>query len=154
MEHLKRMIGIVVGIFCTLIVAGLCSYLFNIDLKWWIALNKPAFVLSGGWFTAFVFVSYLSSILSITRLVEHKHIFPSMLFFAILGLFCVLFVLAMFTLKNLWFAFFCICVTLAMAYVLFVRFLIKDYKIAIIFLPVLVFEIYGFLCVIGIVMAN
>lgn len=153
-DLLKRMIGIVVGVFCTLIVAGVCSYLFNLDLIWWNTLNKPSFVLSGSWFTAFVFASYVSSILSITRLVEHKHIFPSMIFFAVLGLFCALFVLAMFRLKNLWFALFCISVNLAMGYVLFVRFLTKDYKIAIAFLPTLAFLIYGFLCVISIVMIN
>lgn len=153
-DHLKRMIGIVVGVFCALVVAGVCSYLFKPDLNWWFSLDKPRFVLSGGWFTAFVFLSYVSSILSITRLVEHKHIFPSMLFFAVLGLFCALFILAMFRLKNLWFALFCISVDLAMGYTLFVRFLSKDYKIALAFLPTLAFLIYGFLCVITIAMRN
>ncbi len=148
------MIGIVVGVFCALVVAGVCSYWFNMDLKWWNALDKPAFVLSCGWFTAFVFVGYVSAILSITRLVEHKHIFPSMIFFAVLGLFCALFILAMFRLKNLWFAMFCMSVNLAMGYVLFVRFLTKDVKIALAFLPTLAFLIYGFLCVITIAMRN
>lgn len=148
------MIGVVVGIFCALCVAGLCSYFFKLDVEWWFSLNKPSFVVSGGWFTAFVFVSYLSSVLSITKLVEHKHIFPSMIFFLILGIFCVLFVVFMFTLKILAAAMFCITVVLSMSYVLFVRFMIKDFKIAMVYFPSLVFYIYGFLCVVCIALAN
>lgn len=69
------MIGLVAGLLLTLVVSGLCSVCFNLDLKWWIALSKPSFVLSGGWFTLFVAMSYLSSVLAISRLVEFKHIF-------------------------------------------------------------------------------
>ena len=117
-------------------------------------LAKPAFVLSGGFFSGFVVVSYLSSILSITRLVEHKHIFPSMLFFALLGASCVLFVIAFFTLKNLLFAFVAMTFALAFSYILFVRFLTKDVTLALIFLPTLLFDIYSFVCTIAILFAN
>ncbi len=148
------MIGMVVGVFCTLIVAGLCSVFFKMDFKWYYMLTKPAFVLSGGFFSAFVVVSYLSSIFSITRLVEHKHIFPSMLFFALLGVSCVLFVIAFFTLYNLVLAFVAITFVLAFSYTLFVRFLTKDVTLALIFMPTLTFDIYSFVCVIAILMAN
>lgn len=148
------MLGIVAGLFCTLAVAGLCSYCMKMDFNWYFALNKPWFVASGGWFTLFVGVSYLSSILAVSRLVQFKHIFPSMIFFAILGFSCVMFVLCFFTLKNLVAAFVFITLVLAMSYVLFVRFLIKDVKIALEFLPAFIFNSYSFLCVIFIVMNN
>ncbi len=148
------MLGIVAALFCTLIVAGLCSYFFKLDFKWYNLLNKPSFLLGGGWFTVFVAISYVSSILSISRLVEGKHLFPSMIFFALLGLFCVLFVLCFFYFKNIFAGFVFITFTLSMSYTLFVRFLIKDYKIAIEFAPTLIFHIYCFLCVTFIALNN
>lgn len=148
------MIGITVALFCTLVVSGLCSLCFKMDLKWWIALEKPPFVLSGGCFTIMVGTCYLSCVLAVSRLVEFKHLFPSMLFFLILGVFSVLFVFSFFTLKNLAFALVCMTVVLATAYVLFVRFLIKDWKMAVEFLPTLLFDAYGFLCVLYIFMNN
>lgn len=148
------MIGLVAGLLLTLVVSGLCSLCFNMDLNWWIALEKPSFVLSGGWFSVFVAASYLSSVLAISRLVEFKHIFPSMLYFVILGVFCILFVLAFFTLKNLLFGLICICVVLAVSYMLFIRFLTKEIKIAIEFLPTFLFNIYGYLCVLCIFLNN
>lgn len=138
----------------TLVVSGLCSLCFNMDLNWWIALEKPSFVLSGGWFSVFVAASYLSSVLAISRLVEFKHIFPSMLYFVILGVFCILFMLAFFTLKNLLFGLICMCVVLAVSYLLFIRFLTKEIKIAIEFLPTFLFNIYGYLCVLCIFLNN
>lgn len=154
MKYLKRMLGIVAGLLLTLIVAGLSSYCFNIDLKWYLSLNKPVFLLPNGWFTVLASVSYVSSILAIGRLVEYKHIFPSMIFFAVLGAGCILFVLCFFTLKNIIASLVFITVVLAMAYVLFVRFLIKDYKIAIEFLPAFLFDIYAFICVMFIALNN
>lgn len=138
----------------TLIVAGLCSYCFNIDLKWYNSLNKPAFLLPSGGFTILVALAYASSILAIGRLVEYKHIFPSMIFFGIMGMFCVLFVLCFFTLKSLVASLICMTATLAMAYVLFVRFLIKDFKIALEFLPAFLFNVYGFICTVHIALFN
>lgn len=148
------MIGLVAGLLLTLVVSGLCSLCFNMDLNWWIALEKPSFVLSGGWFSIFVAASYLSSVLAISRLVEFKHIFPSMLYFVILGVFCILFMLAFFTLKNLLFGLICMCVVLAVSYLLFIRFLTKEIKIAIEFLPTFLFNIYGYLCVLCIFLNN
>ena len=148
------MIGLVAGLLLTLVVSGLCSLCFNMDLNWWIALEKPSFVLSGGWFSIFVAASYLSSVLAISRLVEFKHIFPSMLYFVILGVFCILFMLAFFTLKYLLFGLICMCVVLAVSYMLFIRFLTKEIKIAIEFLPTFLFNIYGYLCVLCIFLNN
>ena len=143
-----------VALFATLVVAGLSSYCFKMDFKWYIALAKPPFVLSQAYFSSFVVVTYLSSILSITRLVEHKHIFPSMVFFLILGTFVILFVFAFFTLKNLLLALVFMVIVLAFAYVLFIRFMTKDVTLSLIFSPTLLFDIYAFVCVVAIVMAN
>lgn len=148
------MIGIVAGIFSILIVSGLCSLCFNIDLKWWITLDKPLFVLSGGWFTAFVSIAYVSCVLAISRLVQFKHIFPSMIYFVVMGVFAILFVFAFFTLKNLWIALVCMTIVLAMSYVLLIRFLTKEVKIAIEFLPAFLFNFYAFLCTLCIAMNN
>ncbi|MBR4800795.1 MAG: tryptophan-rich sensory protein [Clostridia bacterium] len=143
-----------VALFATLLVAGLSSYCFKTDFIWYNSLEKPAFVLSSGYWSSFVVVSYLSGILSITRLVEHKHIFPSMIFFAVLGVFVILFVYAFFTLKHVLLAFVFITIVLAFAYILFVRFLTKDVTLAVIFLPILLFNVYAFISTLAILMAN
>ena len=148
------MIGLVSGVFLTLIVAGLSSYCFKMDFIWYNSLSKPPFVLFPAFWSSFVVVAYMSSILSITRLVEHKHIFPSMVFFVILGTFVILFVFAFFSLKNLLLALIFMTLVLAFAYVLFVRFMTKDVTLALIFAPTLVFNVYAFVCTIAIVMAN
>lgn len=153
-EQLKRMIGMVAGLFCTLLVAGLCSFCFKPDFVWYFALNKPSFVLSGGWFTVLVTLSYISTVLSISRLVEHKHIFPPMVFFVLLGASCVLFVFAFFDLKNLLLALFFVSVALGMSSVLMVRFVMKDIKSAALYLPSFIFNIYAYLCALCIAMAN
>ncbi len=151
---MKRMIGIVIGVFCILVVEGLCLICFNMDLKWWIALNKPAFVLPGGWFTLLVCVAYLSSILSISRIVERKRFFPSMAIFLIVGVFAILFVLAFFTLKNLLFGFVCISLTFGASFCLFMRFVVKDWVTALMYLPSFSFNFYAYLCVLSILMCN
>lgn len=148
------MIGIVVGVFAILVVSGLCSLCFNVDLKWYIALEKPSFVVSGGWFTVFVSTAYASCVLAISRLVEYKHFFPSTIFFLILGIFAVLFAFAFFTLKSLWFALVCMTVVLAMSMVLLTRFFTKEVKIALEFLPTFLFNFYAFLCMLCIAMNN
>lgn len=153
-EHLKRMIGLVVAVFATLIVAWLSSFCFKMDFIWWNSLTKPAFVLPSAFWSAFVVTAYLSSIISITRLVEHKHIFPSMLFFALLGTSCVLFVFAFFTVKNILLALVFMTFVLAFAYVLFIRFMTKDVTLALIFSPTLIFDVYAFLSTLAILMAN
>ena len=154
MDQLKRLIGIVAGIFCTLVAAWICSYVFKFDGAWYGALVKPSFMLPRGYFTAFVAVTYLSCILSISRLVTHKRFFPSMLYFFGLGTCSVLFVLAFFNLKRLVLALVFITATLAFAYALFIRFLMKDVKIALLFLPAFSFYIYGFLCAVSVALAN
>ncbi len=148
------MIGIVAGIFLTLIVAGLCSICLKLDLKWYVSLDKGAFLASGEFFRWCVIVAYVSSIIAMSRLVEHKHIFPSMLFFAILGVGCILFCYAFFTLKNLLLALFFITVVLAMSLVLFARFLTKDVRLALLYLPSFLFNSYSFLIVLTIAMLN
>ncbi len=148
------MIGIVAGIFCTLIVAALSSYCFKLDPAWFYSLRLPSYMAPPAAFEAFVAVSYLSSIISISRLVEHKHIFPSMLFFAGMGANSILFVLTFFWHKQLFWGLLFMAATLAFALVLFFRFLTKDVKIALIFLPTFVFDMYGFILTIAIAMAN
>ncbi len=148
------MVGIVVGLFCVLIVAGISSAIFKIDLNWYISLNKPPFVVSSGWFTVFVAVSYISSIVAVSRLVHFKHFFPSLLFFGLLGLSNILFVLCFFRLKNLIASLVFITVALAMAYTLFIRFILKEIKIAAEFAPAFVFYAYAFVCVLYIAMQN
>ncbi len=77
-----------------------------------------------------------------------------MLYFVILGGACILFVFAFFTLKDLIFALVCMSVVLATSYVLFIRFLTKEVKIALEFLPTFLFNVYAFLCTICIFMNN
>lgn len=148
------MIGMVAGLFCTLLVAGLCSFCFKIDFNWYVGLNKPAFVVSGGWFSVFVTISYISTVLSISRLVEHKHIFPPFIFYSVLGVSCIMFVFSFFRLKILLLALFFISVALTMSAVLLVRFIIKDFKSALLYFPAFIFNLYAYLCALCIAMAN
>lgn len=148
------MIGMVIGLFCILIVSGLCSICFKMDLKWWISLEKPAFVLSGGWYTLFVCLAYLSSILAISRVVERKRFFPAMVIFIFVGIGAVLFVFAFFTLKNLLFAFVSISIVLAASCCLFARFISKDLVSALVYLPSFVFNFYAYLCALSLLMSN
>lgn len=148
------MIGISVGIFCTLIVAALSSYCFKLDIAWFYSLKLPVFMLPPAAFEAMVALSYLSCILAVGRLVEYKHIFPSMLFFAGLGTSSILFVYMFFARKMIWWGLFFMAATLAFALVLFFRFLIKDLKMALEFLPAFLFDLYGFVVTLSIAMAN
>lgn len=153
-KYLKRMIGLVAGIFCTLIVAGLCSYCFNPDFNWYNSLVKPPFLAKDVWFTVFVAMSYISAILSVSRLVEYKHLFPSMIFFMLLAAFCILFVYAFFSLKRPMLALVFMTGALDMSYILLIRFLIKDYKIALEFSFLFLFNLYAYMCTLAIVMLN
>lgn len=148
------MIGFCAGLLCILIVSGLCSICFKLDLSWWFLLNKPSFMANGTLFSVFVSISYISSLLAISRLVEFKHLFPSMLYFLLLGIGCILFMLFFFTLKSLLLSLLAIALVLAMSYTLFIRFLSKEIKIALEFLPTLIFNIYAFLCALSIFMNN
>lgn len=148
------MIGISVGIFCTLIVAALSSYCFKLDVAWFYGLKLPSFMLPSAAFEAMVALSYLSCILAVGRLVEYKHIFPSMLFFAGLGTSSILFVYMFFARKMIWWGLFFMAATLAFAFVLFFRFLVKDFKMALEFLPAFLFDLYGFVVTLSIAMAN
>lgn len=153
-QYLKRMIGIVIGLFCVLAVAGLCSYCFKQDLTWYNLLIKPSFVLEGRWFTAFISVCYMSCVLTISRLVEFRHLFPSMIFFLLLGASSVLFTFLMFTQKSLVGALICAALILGFAYTLFFRFLIKDIRLAACFLPTFIFDAYAFICALSVAMLN
>lgn len=148
------MIGLVVGLLCILVVAGLCSACFDLDVEWYNTLILPNFVLTGGYFTLFTLISYTSSLLTISRLVEFKHLFPSMLYFLILGISCILFMLFFFKLKIIWTALVFITIAAMISYVLFIRFLGKEIKMALEFLPTLAFNIYSLLCVLAIFMNN
>ena len=77
-----------------------------------------------------------------------------MIFFAVMGVGCIFFVLCFFKLKSLIASLVFITITLAMAYVLFVRFLIKDYKMALVFIPTFLFNIYAFVCMMFIALQN
>lgn len=154
MDKLKRLVGIVAGLFCTLIVAMLCSYCFKLDVYWYSNLVKPSYLPPGGGFTVMVGISYISTIWVISRLVEHKHIFPSMFIFVFLGVFCILFVYAFFTLKMLVLALFFIIAVFALSFTLLIRFLIKDPLTALIYLPAFAFNSFCMVIVFGIVMCN
>lgn len=154
MNHLKRVMGIVAGLFCVLAVAGLSSYCFKLDVVWYAGLIKPAFLLSHGWFVLFVALIYLSSVLAVSNLIEYKHFFPSMIFYAVLGVFTVLFCFVFARLKNLILSLICMTAVLAMSYILFIRFLTKNVKIALVYSPSLIFNIYAFLCILNLFILN
>lgn len=144
MDYIKKLIGLVAGVFCVLVVAWLCSYCLKIDFKWYLALNKPQILPSGGYFTFFVAITYMCVVGVIARLVTGKHIFPSMIFLAFTGLFSVLFIYAFFTLKNIYLAFAFSILLLAFSLVVQIRFFLKEVRIALYYLPAFLFNVFCF----------
>lgn len=154
METVKKLLGLVVGIFCVLIVAWLCSFCFKMDAEWYAALNKPPIVPANGWFPFFVITTYASTIFVIARLVCGRHLFPAILIFILTGFCAVMFVHTFFALKEILIALIFSCGLALSSFALFVRFIIKDVVAAIMYLPATIFNSYAFIVNICIAMLN
>ncbi len=154
MNKVKRLIGIVSGLFFTFLVAWLCSHFFRLDADWYFALKKPVPVPDSIVFTVLVVLTYVSSVLVISQLVTGKHIFPSMLFFLGKGISVFLYVYVFFTLKNIIGGMVFMTFTFAFSFILFIRFCKKDIKTALAYLYTFVFNFYAFVVMIAITMAN
>ncbi len=146
--------GLVFGIFCTLIVAWLCSFCFKMDYEWYAALSKPPIVPSNGWFPFFVALTYASTIFVITRLVVSKHLFPAIFLLALVGFCAVMFVHTFFAMKQLLLALVFSAGLVAASLALLVRLIIKDLVAALIYLPAALFNAYSFVVNVCIVMLN
>ena len=154
MDNIKKLIGIVAGLFCTLIMAWFCSFQLKIDFIWYNTLDKPAFLLSSAGMTVFVSVMYLFHILVIARLVTGKHFFPSMLFLAFVSIFSILFVHSFFTWKNIYLAFVFSLLVFIVSLITQVRFFLKELRISLYYLPVFIFNAYSIIVVSFIAFSN
>ncbi|MEG2450579.1 MAG: tryptophan-rich sensory protein [Clostridia bacterium] len=154
MNRVKQLLGLVVGLFCTLIVAGLCSYCFNMDFTWYSQLDKPSFMPSGGYFTVFVSLTYLSTIWVIARLVASKKIAPTIVFFVVIGVCSILFVYLFFSLKQIYGSMVFITFTFISSLMLFLKFIARDFVSAIIYFPSLLFNAFCFVIMFALAMAN
>lgn len=142
MDYIKKLIGIVVGLFLVLVVAWFCSFSLKLDLNWYNTLSKPSFAVDGHVFAAFVSVVYFLHVVVISRLVTGKHLLPSMVFLGVIGLASILFNHTFFTLKNVYVGFIFILLTFVFSTVLQLRFLFKDRMLALYYLPIFVFNFY------------
>lgn len=154
MDNIKKLIGIVVGIFCTLLMAWFCSFQLKIDFIWYNSLVKPVFLAKPMIMTVFVSVMYLCHILVIARLVTGKHFFPSMVFLAIISIFSILFVHSFFTWKNVYLALVFSLVVFLVSLLVQVRFFLKELRISLYYLPVFIFNAYSTVAVTFIAFAN
>lgn len=137
-----------------MVVAELSSFAFSPDFIWLNSLIVPTYVPPGWLFTLMITVTYASVVWVISRLVVGRHIFPSMLLFCALGFCVVMFVYLFFTKKEIYAGAFFIAAVLALSVTLTIRFLIKDPKLALIYLPTLIFHCYAFVTVVGVAMYN
>lgn len=142
MDFIKKLVGVVAGLFCTLVVAWFCSFSLKMDLNWYNALCKPTFMVNGEVMSLFVSVVYALHVLLVARLVKGRHFFPSMVLLFLVGLFSILFVYAFFTLKQVYLAFVFIGVVMGLSLIILVRFFSKDWVTALYYLPVFIFNLY------------
>lgn len=143
MDFIKKLVGVVTGLFCTLIVAWFCSLSLNIDFIWYNSLIKPPFLFNAQIMTAFISLVYIMSIVVVARLVTGKHFYPSMVFLAIIGIFSILFVHTFFTFKSLYLAFVFSLIIFAVSLTLQVRFFTKELRISLYYLPIFIFNAYS-----------
>ncbi len=154
MDFIKKLIGVVTGLFCTLIVAWFCSFQLKIDFIWYNSLVKPVFLVNEKIMTAFVSGVYFLSSVVVARLVTGKHFYPSMVFLAIIGIFSILFVHTFFSFKNVYLAFVFSLIIFAVSLVLQVRFFTKELRISLYYLPIFIFNAYSVVVMAYIAFAN
>ena len=142
MDYIKKLIGIVVGLFCTFIVAWFSAYSLNIDFIWYNSLYKPLFLVDRAVMTAFVSLVYFLSILVVARLVTGKHFFPSIMVQGFLGFFTILFVHSFFTFQNVYLAFVFSVIIFLLSLFQQIWFFTKELRISIYYLPIFIFNVY------------
>lgn len=143
MDFIKKLVGVVTGLFCTLIVAWFCSLSLNIDFIWYNSLVKPPFLFNAQTMTVFISLVYIMSIVVVARLVTGKHFYPSMVFLSVIGIFSILFVHTFFTFKSLYLAFVFSLIIFAVSLTLQVRFFTKELRISLYYLPIFIFNAYS-----------
>ncbi len=154
MDYIKKLIGIVVGLFCTLVVAWLSAYSLNIDFIWYNSLSKPLFLVDSAVMTAFVSVVYFLSILVVARLVTGKHFFPSIMVQGLLGFFTILFVHSFFTFQNVYLAFVFSVIIFLLSLFQQIWFFTKELRISLYYLPIFIFNVYSLLVMSYIAFSN
>lgn len=154
MDYIKKLIGVVTGLFCTLVMAWFCSFQLKIDFIWYNSLTKPLFTAPPMVMTMLVSVVYLMHIIVIARLVTGKHFYPSMVFFALTSIFSILFVHTFFTFKNVYLALVFSLVIFFVSLVLQVRFFTKELRISFYYLPIFLFNAYSVIVVSCIAFSN
>ncbi len=154
MDFIKKLTGVVSGLFFTLVMAWGCSFALNTDLTWYNELYKPAFMPTSSVMTALVSVVYVVHILVVARLVTGRHFFPSLLFLGGVGILSVLFLNSFFKVHNLYLAFSIIIMLFALSLVTEIRFFIKDVRTALYYLPIFVFNAFCFVLTTCCVFAN
>ena len=154
MDYIKKLIGIVVGLFCTLVVAWLSAYSLNIDFIWYNSLSKPLFLVDRSVMTAFVSVVYFLSILVVARLVTGKHFFPSIMVQGLLGFFTILFVHSFFTFQNVYLAFVFSVIIFLLSLFQQIWFFTKELRISLYYLPIFIFNVYSLLVMSYIAFSN
>lgn len=142
MDYIKKLIGIVAGLFLVLVVAWLCSFSLKMDFNWYNGLSKPSFMVDSSVFVAFVSVVYFLHVMVISRLVTGKHLVPSMVFLGVVGLLAILFNFVFFTHKNLYVGFVFVAGIFAFSLILQLRFFLKDKVLGLYYLPIFIFNFY------------
>lgn len=154
MDYIKKLTGIVSGLFITLVGAWICASCLKIDFKWYYSLVKPVVAPTSLGFSLVVSMVYVCCIMVFSRLIVGKHFFPSVVFMVLAEIFSALFIFAFFRLENLYLALFFIICTFGVSFVTEIRFFLKEIRTALYYLPVFLFNAYSLVVVIAIVFAN
>ncbi|MDR3216428.1 MAG: tryptophan-rich sensory protein [Clostridiaceae bacterium] len=142
----KRLIGITVAVFFVLIFEWLFSLITVTGSDWYIALDKPSFMLSDGYMTLLRVMVYGFIIALVARLVVKRRFNPDCVFLSCAALLNVLCAFIFFRIHNLPLSLAVMITSTLLHYAALFRFTLKRPSDGIIFLPAVIFISY-LLCV-------
>jgi tryptophan-rich sensory protein len=138
----KRLIGITGAVFFVLLFEWLCSVIVVTDTEWYIALNKPSFMLSGGYMTLAWVSVYGFIIALISRLIVARRFNPDGILLGIAAVFEILFTLTYFRFNNLPLSLIVMIATAIINYVALLLLSLKRPSDGLLFLPAVIWISY------------
>lgn len=154
MKIFKWLLGVVFGIFFSLVVAWTSSYLFFDGVDFSHTLKTPNFMPQPMVFEIVVSITYIIQSLAIARLITRKEFGFSLFLVMLKGFFDVVFIGVMFRGHNVYSATIVMALIFACAMLVQVRFLYKDLKACILYLPITVWASFLLILMIAIAMHN
>lgn len=136
--------GVTAAVFFVLLFEWLCSVIVVVDTEWYTALNKPSFMMSGGYMTLSRVAAYGFVIALVSRLIVARRFKPEGILLVIAAFFEILFTLTFFRLNNLPLSLTVIIAVTAVNYAALFLLSLKRLSDGLIFLPVVIWISYLF----------